>query len=175
MKLNFLVASALALGSVSAFAAAALTDKDQANIQAAIDEEVTSMERALNATEEDSSLGHDKICAEVKLTDEQKATLHNAGFEFKKSMVTLKGNVKIAGMTYEHTLSSGATARADGDAAAAAVNDSIAKLVAAKTAFGSSVFYDILTAEQRAPAMACLKAMKQHRHGKHGHKHGKRP
>ena len=115
-------------------------------------------------------------CSQIKATDAQKTALKAAFQQFEASKKTLEANAKTAHMNYFKLVSDAKADFATAQAAATAVSNTVSDMMAAKLAFKTQVLFQILTPEQRGPAIKC--EMQHRKHRKHrggkggGHKGG---
>ncbi len=113
-------------------------------------------------------------CSQINLTDAQKAQIKDAFGSFETAKVTLQANVKLARMAYYKAISTPATDVATAQAAAGAVTDAISRAISARLGFKTQVLFQIMTADQRIPALKCEAMHRKHRrHGRKGHNKGK--
>lgn len=159
MKRIFLVVSLLSL--VGAYAMA--------------NEEVT-------ATEDGIELGLDmdaptpapkaNPCAQINLTEAQKAQIKAGAQNFKAAQKTLFAKVKTDREAFEKLVLDRGAALPAAQQASQNVAADMGQVIAARQAFRTEILLQVLTAEQRAPALACQKMMaKMHRHHCHHHHH----
>ncbi|WP_413557773.1 hypothetical protein [Bdellovibrio sp. HCB209] len=99
-------------------------------------------------------------CKQVKLTEEQQVSLRDAFFDFNNAKKPLRKDVKKAMKDMKKVFSSSTSTREDAVASQADVKAKVETLGALMGDFQLKVFFDILTAEQRDPAMRCLEDLK---------------
>ncbi len=99
-------------------------------------------------------------CKQVKLTDEQQTSLRGAYFDFVKAKKPLRKDVKMAMKDMKRVFSSSTSTREDAVASEANVAAKLTALGKLMGDFHLQVFFDILTPEQRDPAMRCLEDLK---------------
>jgi hypothetical protein len=168
MKAKFLLGVAMSAGSIMAYAAEKPMSKTTIEATQEVDQEISAFQTMFGLDDADGGAAHNRQCANITLTPEQKGSLTDVVFEFRKAMIIAKGEVKIARLTYGHTVSNPASVRADAEAAGVQVRDSVANLVGIKKDFATKVLYDILTPDQRGPAYECMKAAHRSRGRPHG-------
>lgn len=101
-------------------------------------------------------------CGEIHLTDAQKATLKTAFLNHKKASITAEAAQKVAGLDYILALTDGAATRQTADTAAGNLAASRAKIATNHMNFGHEVLFDIITVDQRKPALICMHQMHEH-------------
>lgn len=107
-------------------------------------------------------------CHEIKLTKDQETKLFNSFLDFAKATTKLASTTKIAAIDYVKALI--ATDRTAVQKSQIIVEESVSPLVASVLTFVTDSFQDVLTADQRMPALKCLIALKMehsHRHCRH--------
>lgn len=117
------------------------------------------------ATPSDWNMEMPAACSDVKLTKDQESKLISSFLDFAKTATQLAADAKIAGIDYVKSLigsDRGATMKTQ-----TTVEAKIPPLVTSVLTFVSSSFQDILTPEQRLPALKCLVALKM----EHSHRH----
>lgn len=107
-------------------------------------------------------------CGKVNLSDDQKAKMKEAMFDFRESKIDLKAQVSKAKLKYQRLIANPDTDYKAAQAAAQELSDSISKMISAKQAFKTKVAFEILKPKQREPAMQCEAHMK-HRWGHKDH------
>jgi len=122
-------------------------------------------------------------CGDIKLTDAQKASLKAAFVGYKKAQIQSQANLKIARIDYIMSLSDTKGTKTTAETAATAFGGAKAKISANHLGFANEILFDILTADQRKPALVCMhhfhkhmKAMKLKKlcaHKPHQHPHPK--
>ncbi|HWU43206.1 MAG TPA: hypothetical protein VN132_07210 [Bdellovibrio sp.] len=100
------------------------------------------------------------VCDDVNLDDTQTAAIHDAYYNFAKQKNTLMAEVKNSMLDLHHTYGSMTSTKDDANNAYTAMKTAMGNLGDAVNTFTSGVFFDILRPEQRAPALACMEAMK---------------
>jgi LTXXQ motif family protein len=112
-------------------------------------------------------------CAQIKLTDAQKAQIKAGAANYKKAAKVLFAKVKADKAAFEKVAVNKASTVPAAQAASQALSTDMAQVFATKQAFRAEVLFQVLTADQRAPAIACQKLMakKHRRHCRH-HRRG---
>ncbi|MGE0173138.1 MAG: hypothetical protein AB7T49_10145 [Oligoflexales bacterium] len=175
MKLKFVLGLIMSTSSVLAFAA----ESPNANTAKEVDKEIAPYQTMFGLNP-DNEPGAPPVrpmgpCAEVNLAPEQKAALKDAIFEFRKELITLKAQVKIAKLTYDHTVTDSATLRTDAETVGNQIRDGVTNVIGAKIGFKTKILYDIVTPDQRLAAYRCMKFIERlHRReiGRPGHGRG---
>lgn len=111
-----------------------------------------------------------QACTDAAFTDDEKTKIQDAVYTSMKDQIQLQANLKIAAMTYAHTVVDKTTDLTAAQTASTALTDAITKLSDAHLALGNDILYNIVTADQRANTFKCLMAL--HKHGGRGGKHG---
>lgn len=104
------------------------------------------------------------VCKKVDLSEEQKVDLKDALFDYRESAIQLRADIRTARVKFIRAI---LDAEADAATATPIVNEGVtakAALAQAKGDLASKVFFSILMAEQRKPALKCLVAWKKFRH-----------
>ncbi len=101
-------------------------------------------------------------CGEIHLTDAQKATLKTAFLNHKKATIQSEAALKVAGLDYILALTDGAATRATADTAAGNLATAKAKIGTNHMNFGHEVLFDIISADQRTPALKCMHQIHEH-------------
>lgn len=110
-------------------------------------------------------------CKDANLTDDQKTQIKEAIYNNMRDEVQLKANLKLAFMSYGHTVMDKSSDKAAGDTAGAGIVDAITKLAQGHIALSNHILYDIVTADQRAKTFECIMELHKQHHGK-GKKRG---
>lgn len=140
----------------------------EAQEAAAIDESFSASLSGEAATVEVLKAGP---CSQIKATEAQKAAMKKAFQEFQTSAKGLRASAKAAHMQYFKLVSEPKVDVATAQAAANDVATSAAHLMAARLNFKTQVLFQILTPEQRGPAMKCEMQHRKHKKHRHGHQH----
>lgn len=99
-------------------------------------------------------------CKQVKLTEEQQVSLRDSYFDFVSAKKPLHKDVKKAMKDMKKVFSSSTSTREDAIASQADLRTKMVALGKLMGDFQLKVFFDILTPEQRDPAMRCLEDLK---------------
>lgn len=103
-------------------------------------------------------------CGEIKLTDEQKASLKTLFIGHKKAQIQAQANLKIAGLDYLVALTDSKGSKQTAETAAATLGAAKTKLATNHLGLAHEILFDVLAGDQRRPALTCMhqlhKAMK---------------
>lgn len=98
-------------------------------------------------------------CGQIKLTKDQNDALKKAFIAFKRASIQDKADLDIAKLDYMVTLADSAStkgaATTNSDALATAVSD----MTKSQLNFVNGIVYDVLTVDQRQPALQCMAFM----------------
>ncbi|WP_413575102.1 Spy/CpxP family protein refolding chaperone [Bdellovibrio sp. HCB290] len=95
-------------------------------------------------------------CKQVKLTEQQQTDLRGAYLEFNSQKKPMRADLKKAKKEMKKVFTASTSSKEDGIAAQADVGSKMMALGKLMGDFNLKVFFDILTPEQRDPAMRCL-------------------
>ncbi|WP_413584722.1 Spy/CpxP family protein refolding chaperone [Bdellovibrio sp. HCB274] len=99
-------------------------------------------------------------CKQVKLTDQQQMDLRNAYLDFNTQKKPMRMDLKRSKREMKRVFTSSTSTKDDAIAAQADVGSKMMALGKLMGDFSLKVFFDILTPEQRDPAMRCLEDLK---------------
>lgn len=97
-----------------------------------------------------------QACKDANMTEDQKTQIKEAIYNNMRDEVQLKANLKLAFMTYGHTVMDKSSDKAAGDTAGAGIVDAITKLAQGHVALSNKILYDIVTPDQRAKTFECI-------------------
>jgi Spy/CpxP family protein refolding chaperone len=137
------------LAVIAAFVTPAISQADQAEMTVAMADSIVYAK----SDAPDS-------CKQVKLTEEQQTSLRDAFFDFNKAKKPLRKDVKTAFKEMKNTFSSATSTREDAVASQVNTGAKVTALAKLMGDFHLKVFFDILTPEQREPAMRCMEDLK---------------
>jgi len=124
--------------------------------------DLNTLERAFDL---DSTVDEEKKpgpCQQMKITEAQKASLKTAFIAHKKAQIQIEAELKTAGLDYFVALGEIPGAKGSAEKASTALSGSVGKMVNGHLAFANQIFFDILTPEQRKPALQCAKLIMEH-------------
>lgn len=101
-------------------------------------------------------------CMEVKLTDEQKAKIRPEFFANRKAVITAVSNLRLARLDFLQAVLDPASPHPDIAKMTEYVSKNVSDAAASRTSFKGKLFFNILTPEQRTPALKCLILLKRH-------------
>jgi len=105
-------------------------------------------------------------CREIKPTDAQKAAIRDALVQHRRDGIALAAALKTAHLDLATTLANPSSTREQANAAATKVSEALGDVAEARSSLKLDILYNVLTTEQREPALKCLHAMKPgHRRG----------
>ncbi|QDK46150.1 hypothetical protein DOM22_13755 [Bdellovibrio sp. ZAP7] len=137
------------LAVIAAFVTPVIAQADQAELTVAMADSIVYAK----ADAPDS-------CKQVDLTAEQQTALKNAFLDFTAAKRPLRRDVKMAYRDMKRVFSSSTSTREDAIASQANVGAKVTAMGKLMGDFHLKVFFDILTPEQRDPAMRCLEDLK---------------
>jgi hypothetical protein len=121
-------------------------------------------------------------CRDLKLTDAQKAEIHQTIFVAKKKGNILEAHLKNSKMDLFKVLVNPKSLRKDAEGAMGSISTKAAPLHALKSEVKLDILFDILTAEQRVKVVHCKKMQRRRGpkngkgpHGRKGPRNGKGP
>lgn len=104
-----------------------------------------------------------KACEDAKVTDDQKTKIREAVYQSETTKAQLEANLKVAFLNYGHTLADSTSTLTAAQTAEATLTDSISKMATNRIDLKNNILYNILTADQRRPALACMMWMERMR------------
>jgi|GEM_PF-5405774 len=120
------------------------------------------LDRLLDTTD---PFGHQgkipEVCKTINPSDDQKLALKAAFKKHIREAIALKSELKLAAMDFMDTVENQAAGLSEGQASAQVVQDKIGALIASKATLDVAILFDILTFEQREPAVKCGAAIMQ--------------
>ncbi len=105
---------------------------------------------------------HAGACGEIKLTDAQKDSLKIAFVGHKKAQIQSDAALKIARIDYILSLTDTKGTKTTAETASTAFGAAKAKISTNHMAFANEILFDILTADQRKPALVCMHQIHEH-------------
>jgi len=115
-----------------------------------------------------------QACKDANFTEDQKAKIKDAIYQNMRDKVQLDANLKLAFMTYAHTVMDKNSMKTDGETAAAGITDAVTKLTQSHLSLSNNIMYDIVTPDQREDAFKCVIALHKKYHMRGGdHENGK--
>jgi Spy/CpxP family protein refolding chaperone len=100
-----------------------------------------------------------QACTDAAITPEQKTKIEDAVYQAVRAKVQLDADLKLAVMTYAHTVKDQKSDLAAAQVASTQVTDAIGKIAVAHMNLGTHILYEIVTPEQRPKAFECLKEL----------------
>jgi hypothetical protein len=95
-------------------------------------------------------------CGEIKLTDAQTQSLKKAFIGHKKAQIQSQADLKIGGSDYLVAVMDTKGTKQAADTASTALGGAVAKMATNHMGFANEVLFDILTPDQRRPALMCM-------------------
>ncbi len=144
-----------------AFAQAQNVDPSGFFNQSAVGAEVDmeALEQAFNLDKKPVQIAGDHPCAKLALTDAQIADLKKAFIALKRATIQDKADLAIAKLDYFVALSDTKSSKAVATTTSEALSTAVGAMVKAHLAFVNDVVFDILTVDQREPALGCMAFM----------------
>lgn len=110
-------------------------------------------------------------CAKVNATEDQKKALMTSILGYKRDMIMLQAEAKVAMLDYLVSLANDTASRAGADSSGATLTAKATKIAERKVDFTNDVFFDVLMQDQRRAALKCLILIKK-AHATIRHTHG---
>lgn len=121
--------------------------------------DIEALEGAFNLDGKMGTMAVGHPCGQIKLTKDQHVALKKAFIAFKRASIQDKADLDIAKLDYLVTLADTAStkgaATTNSDALATAVSD----MTKSHLNFVNGIVYDVLTVDQREPALQCMAFM----------------
>lgn len=125
--------------------------------------DMDALEQALSLDEaQEYSWDKPAGCADIKLTDAQKQSLKTAFEGHKKAKAANLAALKTAGTDYVKSLTDTKGTKQTAETASTALGGAMAKLVTNHMGLANEILFDILTPDQRQPALVCMHRLHQH-------------
>ncbi len=169
MKTSFALFAAVALVSFQAQAF-----ENEMGIDLAMEMEQSVDHHPGHGAHHPGNQGHGKpnpACKKIKPTAAQKAELKTTFAEMKKGMVEIRKEMQAARKAYVQLVITPSSDLVAADAASDKIQAAAAKALELRTSTMNKIYFKILTAEQRKPALACFSKKRPQGHGQ-GHGHG---
>lgn len=121
--------------------------------------DLEAFESAFNLESKKPSYAPEHPCAQVKLTADQHVLLKKAFLKLKRTLIQDKADLDIAKLDYMVALSDKASTKAAATTASDTLAAAVGDITKTQFSFVNDVVFDILTNDQREPALACMAFM----------------
>ncbi len=126
---------------------------------AAAEFDIEALEGAFNLDGKMVPMAPAHPCSQIKLTPDQNDALKKAFVAFKRASIQDKADLDIAKLDYLVTLSDTKSTKGAATTNSDALATAIADMTKSHLNFVNGIVYDVLTVDQREPALHCMAVM----------------